>query len=285
MREELQRKVNFAIKLLQSAEKMAAKVNQPVEIAYSGGKDSDVILELAKMSGINYRAIYKCTTIDPAGTIKHAEDNGVEIMRPKETFAQLIWRKGFPSRRARFCCEALKEYKVLDYAVIGVRREESPKRAERYKEPEMCRVYSKKSKVRQYYPILEWTKEDIIEFIEERGIQCHPLYYDEDGTFHVERRLGCMGCPLMSHRLRIENFKQHPRMVRLYIRAEKKYWDSHPNLKIREYLNNGYEWFVLQVFCKSIQDFKERFGQTLFDKPIDCKKFLEDYFGVNLDFE
>lgn len=285
MREELQRKVNFAIKLLQSAEKMAAKKNQPVEIAYSGGKDSDVILELAKMSGIRFRAIHHVTTIDPAGTIKHAENVGAEIIRPKETFAQLIWRKGFPSRQARFCCQALKEKKVLDYAVIGIRREESPKRAERYKEPEVCREYSKKVKARHYFPILEWTKEDVAEFIEERGLKCHPLYYDEQGVFHVERRLGCMCCPLQSDKQRIESFKQHPKMVRLYIRAEMVFWNNHPNLKIRKYVKDPYEWFVMQLFCKSIQDFQDKFGQTLFDGPIDCKKYLEDYFGVNLDFE
>lgn len=36
-----------------------------MELSYSGGKDSDVILELAKMSGIPFRPIYKKTTIDP----------------------------------------------------------------------------------------------------------------------------------------------------------------------------------------------------------------------------
>ena len=284
MREELQRKVNFAIKLLQSAEKMAAKVNQPVEIAYSGGKDSDVILELAKMAGINYRAIYKNTTLDPPGTIKHALKMGCEIKRAKKTFSQLIHQFGFPSRTRRFCCTALKEYKILDYVVIGVRREESRKRAERYKEPERCRAFSKNVKVRQYLPILEWTKEDIAEFIEERGIKCHPLYYDEQGKFHVERRLGCLCCPLKSTRLRIEDFKQYPRMVRLYIRAEMVFWDNHPDLKTRQHVKDPYQWFVLQIFCTSIQEFKDKFGKNLFDDGIDCKKYLEDYFDINLDF-
>ena len=54
MTEELQKKVDRAIKLLQSTCK-----DQQIELCYSGGKDSDVILELAKMAGINYRAIYK----------------------------------------------------------------------------------------------------------------------------------------------------------------------------------------------------------------------------------
>lgn len=56
MTQELETKVKQALKLLQSCSRSAGK---PLEIAYSGGKDSDVILELAKMAGISYRAIYK----------------------------------------------------------------------------------------------------------------------------------------------------------------------------------------------------------------------------------
>ena len=107
----MEKKVQQAIRLLQSIK------TDVVEISYSGGKDSDVILELAKMAGINYRAIYKCTTIDPPGTIKHCRDNRVEIVKPTNSFFKLIEKKGFPTRRARFCCEELKEYKILDHSV------------------------------------------------------------------------------------------------------------------------------------------------------------------------
>ena len=69
MTHELQKKVDRAVKLIQAAGKVAEQHGHPLEICYSGGKDSDVILELAKMAGIKYRAIYKNTTIDPPGTI------------------------------------------------------------------------------------------------------------------------------------------------------------------------------------------------------------------------
>ena len=172
MKKELQKKVDFAIKLLQSIPQ-----DGDIEISYSGGKDSDVILELAKMAGIPYRAIYKNTTIDPAGTIAHAREMGAEVIYPKKTFFQIVQEYGFPSRHQRFCCSFLKEYKVCDRAIQGIRRSESRNRAERYKEPEMCRVYSAKEKVRVYLPILEWTDQDVEEFIKERNIKCHPLYY------------------------------------------------------------------------------------------------------------
>ena len=174
MRTELQKKVDRAIRLLQSI----PTDKGDIEISYSGGKDSDVILELAKMAGIPYRAIYKNTTIDAPGSIAHAMKNAVEIIRPKESFFRLVSKFGFPSRYYRFCCSALKEYKVCDIAIQGIRRSESKNREKRYKEPQICRFYgSKKNHVSVYLPILEWTDEDVSEFIKERNIKCHPIYY------------------------------------------------------------------------------------------------------------
>lgn len=76
---ELSAKVEQAVKLLQVFGR-----GKVVEVCFSGGKDSEVILELAKMAGINYRAIYKNTTIDPPHTIAHCKSKGVEIMHPKD---------------------------------------------------------------------------------------------------------------------------------------------------------------------------------------------------------
>ena len=174
MREELKKKVDRAIRFLQSI----PTDKGTIELDYSTGKDSDVILELAKMAWIPYRAIYRNTTIDPAGSIAHAMKNGVEVIRPKESFFRLVSKFGFPNRYYRFCCSELKEYKVCDIAIQGIRRSESKNREKRYKEPQICRFYgSKKNHVSVYLPILEWTDEDVSEFIKERNIKCHPLYY------------------------------------------------------------------------------------------------------------
>lgn len=80
---DLDRKIEFGIKLLKSI----PTDDGPIEVCYSGGKDSDVILELAKMSGINYRAIYKNTTIDPRGTMQHVREMGVEGYSPRRIFS------------------------------------------------------------------------------------------------------------------------------------------------------------------------------------------------------
>ena len=257
MTDGLKKKVDFAVKLLQSI----PTDDGPVEISYSGGKDSDVILELAKMAGIPYRTIYKCTTIDPSGTIKHCKDVGAEVLKPEKTFFQLIQERGVPTRFTRFCCEYLKEYKVLDRAVQGIRRCESTKRAERYKEPEICRTYPKGQKARIYLPILEWTDEDVAQFIAERGIKCHPLYYDEQGNFHVERRLGCMGCPLMSQKKRVAEFQKHPKLLKLWIRSQQIYIDNHPESKSAEFTNgSAFNSFFKELFCDNREQSESYIG-------------------------
>lgn len=277
MKKELQKKIASAVKLIQSA----GKDGQVVEVAYSGGKDSDVILELTRMAGINYRAIYKNTTIDPPGTIAHVKANGVEILRPKQTFFQLIEQNGFPNRFMRFCCRYLKEYKVLDRCIIGVRKAESTKRAARYSEPTECRFYgSKRDHVEAFYPILEWSDQDVVDFITARGIKLHPLYYREDGSIDPKRRLGCMCCPLAGHRVRIEYFKRYPNMVKAYIWAGQKFRDTHPDAKTAKMYDNVYEWFVRDVFFEKQKDFNDN-ERGMFGK-IDYKEFLMNYFNINL---
>lgn len=278
MTQELQKKVDQALKLLR-----VAAGGDVVEVAYSGGKDSDVILELAKMSDIKFRAIYKNTTIDPPGTIKHCKDNGAEVLMPKKNFITILEENGFPTHRSRFCCRYLKEYKVLDKAIMGVRKAESTKRAKRYSEPTECRFYgSKKEHVNAIYPILDWTDQEIVEFIVERGIKVHNLYYREDGTIDPKRRLGCMCCPLASVNKRREQFKQYPNMVKIYIRAGQKYRETHPDVNRVKAHESIYSWFVREVFYDSQIAWELSKNDLLFEVEVDYKKMIEDYFNVKL---
>lgn len=277
MREELKEKVNGAIKLLQVS--AGGKV---VEVAYSGGKDSDVILELVRMSGIDFRAIYKNTTIDPPGTLRHCVENGVEVMRPKMTFLHMVERNSMPTRRTRFCCRVLKEYKVLDMAVHGIRRSESTARYKRYSEdePVICRIYgSKKNHVNVILPILSWTDDDVAEFIEERSIKCHPLYYDDSGNFHVERRLGCLGCPMKTDAGRAD-YKAYPLLFKQVVKSVIVWWQAHPQAKSIQKFGTPYGMIAHNLFYRSYADWLAD-DKSLFGKK-DWKIFLEEYFGVEL---
>ena len=278
--EKLQKKIDRAIRLLQSVQK---RYDGEIEVAYSGGKDSDVILQLAKEAGIKYRAIYKNTTIDPPGTLEHVREMGVEILRAKDSFFHLVAQKGFPSRFSRFCCEKLKEYKVLDKSVIGVRKAESRKRNERYNEPTECRYYGSKKEenhVEQIYPILDWTDDDVRDFIIDRKLKLAPIYYNQGGQIDVSKRLGCMCCPLKSRRKRIAEFQEYPKIAKAYLRAGQRFMDTHPDSMARKRYDNVYEWFTRDVFYISNADWN-KVSTGLFGKP-DFKKFLEDKFGIDL---
>jgi 3'-phosphoadenosine 5'-phosphosulfate sulfotransferase (PAPS reductase)/FAD synthetase len=273
---ELNKKIEIALRLLRSIKE------EEVEVCYSGGKDSDVILELAKMAGINYRAIYKKTTIDPPGTIQHCRKNNVEIISPKQTFFELIEQHGFPTRRARFCCSELKEYKVMDTSIQGIRRCESAKRAKNYKEPIICRIYGKKDNhVNVFLPILEWTDDNVEKFVRLRNIKCHPLYYRKEGEFNVKNRLGCLACPLKSDH-GLSDFKEHPRLVKSYIKAGRVWWNKPRDKEIRskEKFESIEDLFVHNVFFDNYESF--RLAKSGLFGIQNCRDFLEKYFNINL---
>lgn len=274
-----ERKIERAIKLLQSIPQ-----DGPIELCYSTGKDSDVILELAKMAQIPFEAIYKNTTCDPRGSIAHAREMGVKIVPPRQNMLQLIEAKGWPSRWTRFCCRELKEYKIHDRAILGIRREESNARAKRYTEPEQCRVYSSKEKVRQYFPILDWTDEDVAEFVKMRGLKLHPHYYDEQGNLDVKRRVGCIGCPLAGQKKEREAYITYPSILKARIKAFCRWFESKKTVKTRELFATPYEAVFFKLFCHDMREFKEK-TDGMFGKVQDneIKRYLEDYFKVTLD--
>lgn len=272
-----ERKVDFAIKLLRDIPQ-----DGPIEVSYSGGKDSDVILELAKMAGINYKAIYKNTTIDRPGTIAHVKEMGATIIHPDIGMFGLIEKNGWPSRWMRFCCSHLKEYKVYYRTIQGIRRAESTRRAARYKEPEVCRTYPNGDKEKIYLPLLEWTDEDELRFIEERGLKCHPHYYDEDGKFHIERRVGCIGCPLASDNGK-GDFKEYPKMLRLWVKSFQKWWDAHPETRTRKHFPTIWHNLYFKFFCETMEEYNNKLSPSLFDEwAINPKEYLENYFNIEL---
>ena len=68
-------------------------------------------------------------------------------------------------------------------------------------------------------PIIDWTTEEVWEFIKTYNVPyCH-LY--DDGF----NRLGCIGCP-MAGKNRIKEFERYPKIRQAYIRAFKRMTDA-----------------------------------------------------------
>jgi phosphoadenosine phosphosulfate reductase len=107
---ELERK---AIKFIRNAEKLALRMNENgFHVAFSGGKDSQVLLALVEMSGVKHHAEMQVTTVDSPNLMKFVRTNypQVRLNLPKLNMRQLILKKKMlPTRQARFCCAFLKE--------------------------------------------------------------------------------------------------------------------------------------------------------------------------------
>jgi phosphoadenosine phosphosulfate reductase len=107
---------------------------QPAEgyiLAYSGGKDSDVIKRLAYLAGAKFEAVHNLTTVDAPETVYHVREQGdVQIIKPDRTmWALIILNKYPPTRIARYCCRELKEKSNIGRVTItGVRKAEGTSR-------------------------------------------------------------------------------------------------------------------------------------------------------------
>lgn len=177
-------------------------------IAFSGGKDSCVVLDLVKRAGVKYDAHYNLTTVDPPELVYfireyHAD---VEVHKPDKTMWQLIAEKGmFPLRQARWCCAELKENGGHGrFVITGVRWQESARRSKR-RMVETCMTDNSR---RFLHPIIDFTFNEIWQYIRQNNLPYCSLY---DEGFH---RIGCILCPMVKNHQELQ--KQIKRWPKLY---------------------------------------------------------------------
>lgn len=222
--------------------------NAPLIICYSGGKDSDVLLQLAINSGIRFEVLHNHTTIDAPETVYHIRDTfrrlelqGVKCTLEKPmykgervTMWSLIPLKMFPPTRiVRYCCSILKENGGRNRAIAtGVRRAESVARSKRgiyedfasNKEKKIILNNDNDDKRRWFErcekqaktlvnPLVDWQDDDVKDYIQSEGIILNPLYCEGF------RRVGCVGCPLAGKKIRYAEFHRYPTYEKAYIHA------------------------------------------------------------------
>ena len=237
-------KINTAYERYRWAAKEAERLfDMPLVVQYSGGKDSDVILQLAKESGVPFRVAHNLTTADPPDNVYYIRrvfarlrEEGIDcrINVPKRSLWKIMRETlVIPSRIMRVCCRELKERKMPDapYIVTGVRWAESPGRraksgiamvhtesertsagllttddASSRRLFEQCQMRG----VRVLNPIIDWSDEDVWSYLASRGIEGNPLY-KEGWT-----RIGCVGCPLSGRRARELAFAKCPGLYKAW---------------------------------------------------------------------
>ena len=214
----------------------------PIICTYSGGKDSDVLLDLFIRSGVEFEAHNSHTTGDAPDTVYYIrekfrglKEKGIPciIHMPPLSMWQLIVKKKMPpTRMQRYCCEILKENTTPDRLVsTGVRWDESTKRSKRgqleaaapkvenritlMNDNDDKRLVIERCAIRGRVvsnPIIDWTHKDIWDYIRSNHMPYNPLY---DMGY---KRVGCVGCP-MAGKNRYKEFADFPKYKAAYIRA------------------------------------------------------------------
>lgn len=219
----LDEKIKRAIATFQLYEKEALR-RDPANGYYlcdSYGKDSGVILHLAKASGVKFVAHHNLTTLDPPELIYHGRKHHHETFmhRPKMAMlTRLTTVKGPPTRFVRWCCEEYKERGHDDKVkVFGVRAAESARRRANWKIWQPHR--SSKHDGWVLNPILYWSDDNVWQYTRKNSIP-YCCLYDEGFT-----RLGCIGCPMAGDGRKRE-FARWPKFETAWKRAFSIYWDK-----------------------------------------------------------
>lgn len=176
--EFLQNKINDSKDVLRLAADMSKEYyHKPLIITYSGGKDSDVMLQLALecLQPDEFEVLNSHTTVDAPETVYYIRDRFKELEKigvkatvklPRDKDGNLIsmWsliekKQIPPTRLARYCCKELKETSTPNrFIAVGVRESESQGRKGR--EVFATRGLRKKDAYYYYYSHVKEVFED-----------------------------------------------------------------------------------------------------------------------------
>lgn len=272
--------------------KMASEMSlhhygQPLVCTYSGGKDSDVLLELFKRSGVPFETHNSHTTVDAPQTVYHIREKlyelelqgcNTEIEKPTYkgkpcTMWTLIQEKGMPPwRRMRYCCSVLKETGCANrYIATGVRWDESNSRKER--QAYEANAPKKQDAIRLSDEIMLMNdnsdKRRMMEHCHLKGkMIVNPIidwtHRDVWEFIHSEhiaynplyemgyKRVGCIGCP-MAGKTRWKEFGDFPTYKRAYINAFEKMLMTLRKKGANPKWKTGYDVFLWWMEDKNIK--------------------------------
>ena len=217
----LKEKVEKAIANLRHYEREALKHNVTgYYLCDSYGKDSCVILSLARKAGVTFTANHNLTTLDPPELIRFGRKhhpNTIEHRPEKPMLVRMVERACPPTRLVRWCCAEYKENAGSGVLIFGVRAAESVSRKNNW---QVWQKYRARKESWILNPILYWSDEDVWRYIQNEGLPYCELY---DQGFD---RLGCIGCP-MARKKRLTQFERWPKYEAAWKRAFKKLWDTY----------------------------------------------------------
>lgn len=182
-------------------------------LAFSGGKDSMVIYDLAIKAGVKFDAHFNMTTVDPNEVRVFIKENYPTVIweRPKISMFKLIEKHGMlPTRIIRYCCRELKEIGGSGRIIItGVRHAESIRRRKR----KLFEESHVRKKTWFLHPIIDWSDLDVWDYIHHNNLKYCSLY-DEGKT-----RIGCIMCPMQGTKGMLQDKERFPKYYNAYLHA------------------------------------------------------------------
>lgn len=184
-----------------------ALYKQPA-VAWSGGKDSTLVLWLCLKLKPDILTVFNNTGVEYPETVKFIsrlrDEWGVNLVetKPLKTFWDIVAVKGFMNKSKNsngshggVCCADLKEYPMeralrqyhIDAIFTGTTAPESRQRQFTALRLGACYTY-KKTGVRKVHPILWWSENEVRQYHADMNIPLNPMY--ERGC----DRIGCMPC-------------------------------------------------------------------------------------------
>ena len=276
-------KIEHSIEILRLAEKFAKAQEYKIILAYSGGKDSDVLLDLAKKAGIKFEAVFNNTTVENPETCKYirSKDDSITWKNPRKNFYEIcIRKKNLPNIFRRFCCSELKERKVKKTVTLfGIRGSESIKRAalwnefsdkknRKYPLAQFNKLFEEKCKTKSVYfnPIFKWTDNDVWNYIRANNLTINPIYA-------TQNRCGCWLCPFASTPQKMAVVRANPSVLKPLI----KVIDYLIEVKapITSYIPDFYdilEWYFVQT---TIKEFAKNRENLMFDIKSELREIIE----------